>query len=94
MDPETVGFYTFAVYLILLSDHNDSVSTYSRKIVTDYSFKGKKSMHGEKCFKMTSGKFKGVWQICVYPLYSSVVDEMMMMMMMIGLRLYDFMPLI
>ena len=39
VEPQTVDFYTTDLYLILLSDHNDSFSKYNQKLVTDYSFK-------------------------------------------------------
>ena len=39
VDPQTLDLYTADLYLILLSDHNDSFSKYNQKIVTDYSFK-------------------------------------------------------
>ena len=39
VEPQTVGFYTADLYLILLLDHNDSFSKYNKIIVTDYSFK-------------------------------------------------------
>ena len=33
-----MNFYTADLYLILLSDYNDSFSKYNQNIVTDYSF--------------------------------------------------------
>ena len=36
--PQTVDFYTADLYLILLSDQNETFSKYNQKIVTDYSF--------------------------------------------------------
>ena len=38
MEPQTVDFYTAELYLILLSDHEDSFSKYNQKRITDYSF--------------------------------------------------------
>ena len=49
VDPQTVDLYTTDLYLILLSDHNDNISKYNKKIVTDHSSNSNSGLFSHPC---------------------------------------------